>query len=100
MAAYEGSPAIQDVLDERTRQDAKWGEQNHDPSLWLTILGEEFGETCQAALEAKFGKDPARREERIARVREEAVQTAAVALAMVECIDRGQWAWSIPVSKE
>lgn len=35
---------------ERHRQEGKWGPQHHDPRAWLTILGEEFGEACQAAL--------------------------------------------------
>lgn len=81
--------ALRSVLAERQRQEAKWGEQNHDPFLYLTILGEEYGETCQAALEARFGKGS--REH----LREEAVQTAAVALAIVECLDRQKWGWSI-----
>jgi hypothetical protein len=81
--------ALRDVLAERKRQDAKWGEQNHDPFLYLTILGEEYGETCQAALEAKFGKGS------LGQLRLEAVQTAAVALAIVECLDRRRWAWSV-----
>jgi hypothetical protein len=29
---------------ERERQNATWGEQNHDAYTWLAILGEEFGE--------------------------------------------------------
>lgn len=82
--------ALRDVLAERKRQDMKWGEQNHDPFLYLTILGEEYGETCQAALEAKFGKGT------LESLRAEAVQTAAVALAIVECLDRRKWGWSKP----
>jgi NTP pyrophosphatase (non-canonical NTP hydrolase) len=85
-----GSNALKDVIAERMRQDSKWGEQNHDPFLYLTILGEEYGETCQAALEAKFGKGS------LKDLREEAVQTAAVALAIVECLDRKKWGWSTP----
>jgi hypothetical protein len=38
---------------ERSRQDQKWGEQNHDPADWCTILGEEIGEVNKAAFEAK-----------------------------------------------
>lgn len=79
--------ALRDVIAERKRQDAKWGEQNHDPFLYLTILMEEVGEASQAALEARFGKGS------LEHLREEAVQTAAVALAIVECLDRNQWKW-------
>ncbi len=79
--------ALMDVLRERIRQDAKWGEQNNDPFLYLTVLGEEFGELCQAALHSRFGGHAA------SKLREEAVQTAAVALAIVECLDRDKWVW-------
>lgn len=89
---------------ERVAQDAKWGEQNHpilpiDPSMehhlrmeerqaravyerhadegmvsWYDILREEF---CEVFIERN---PPAQRHELI--------QVAAVAVAMVECIDR------------
>lgn len=85
---YEFS-ALDSVLEERNRQDEKWGEQNHDPSTYLTILVEEVGEFAQAALQNRFG-GPAGAPEHM---REEAVQTAAVALAIVECLDRGKWSW-------
>lgn len=84
----DGTKAVFDVLKERKRQDEKWGEQNHDPFLYLTILGEEYGEACQAALHAKFNG------ESIGSYREELVQTCAVALAMIQCLDRQKWQWS------
>jgi NTP pyrophosphatase (non-canonical NTP hydrolase) len=76
-----------DALQERLAQDKKWGEQNHDPFCYLTILVEEVGELAQAALHARYGGPAA------AGLRDEAVQVAAVALAIVECIDRGKWKW-------
>lgn len=76
---------IQEIRTERKRQDDKWGEQDHKPSIWMAILGEEFGELCQEALRFDFGdvKDE--------NLRAEAIQVAAVALALVECIDRNGW---------
>ena len=47
--------AVDDVLDERARQDAKWGVQNHDTITYLAIPMEEVGETAQAAIEERFG---------------------------------------------
>lgn len=88
------SQAATDVLAERQRQDAKWGEQNHDPFTYLTILTEEVGEFSQAALHARFGGPAA------AGLREEAVQMAAVALAIVECLDRGKWSWRTDVDEK
>lgn len=73
---------IQQILDERERQDAKWGEQNHDDYRWLAILTEEVGELAQAALHDEFGGKHA------GTLRDELIQAAAVAVAWVECIDR------------
>jgi NTP pyrophosphatase (non-canonical NTP hydrolase) len=74
-----------EVLRERARQNAKWGEQNHHPMEWLSILGEEVGEACEAANEAHWhasGRQP------WAGYRKELVQVAAVAVAAIEALDR------------
>jgi hypothetical protein len=81
----------QDVTEERLRQDSKWGEQNHDPFKWLAILGEEVGESNNAALEAFNFKTGEWDLEKLAHYREELIQVAAVAVAMVECLDRAKW---------
>lgn len=77
-----------EVLLERQRQDEKWGEQNHHPMEWLTILGEEVGEANKAALEAHFKGYGAQGD--WSNYRAELIQVAAVAVAMVECLDRGK----------
>lgn len=83
------SSALQDVLAERTRQDAKWGEQNHEPQYWMGILGEEFVELCQTVNETVFDNGPEERAKGgYANMRAEAVQVAAVAVAFVEYLDR------------
>ena len=66
------------VRKERKAQDAKWGEQNHDLTTWLTILTEEVGEFAEAILENRAGKE----------VRAEVIQIAAVAVAIAEFLDR------------
>ena len=86
--------ALKSVIAERVRQESKWGEQNHDPFTYLAILTEEIGELAQAALHTKFGGKEA------GRMREEAVHTAAVALAIVECIDRDKWVWGGNTGKD
>lgn len=74
---------IRDILKERNRQDAEHGkDRNLLPSEWLPILGEEFGEVCTGI--ANWDID---------NIREEAVQVAAVAMAMIECIDRNRVKW-------
>jgi NTP pyrophosphatase (non-canonical NTP hydrolase) len=71
---------LQEVYVERTKQDNQWGEQNHHPIKWLAILGEEVGEANHAVLEHDRHN-----------YREELIQVAAVAAAMVESFDRGNW---------
>ena len=39
---------LKDIELERVRQNSLWGNQSHDIGTWLAILGEEFGEVCQA----------------------------------------------------
>lgn len=83
------SEVIRSVIAERQRQDAKWGKQNHDPVYWLGILGEEFGELCQAINETVFDNGPTERAKGgYVNMRAEAVQIAAVAVAFVEMLDR------------
>jgi NTP pyrophosphatase (non-canonical NTP hydrolase) len=71
---------IIDVIAERKRQDNKWGEQNHIPVKWATILGEEYGELCKAILGGNSLND----------IRIEAIHVSAVAIAIAECIDRAK----------
>jgi hypothetical protein len=89
--------AIRDVLAERRRQDAKWGEQNHDPQTYLSILVEEVGELAREANDLRWlvGRDAQEvcYDVHSARLYIEAVQTAAVALAIVECLLRSKWRW-------
>ncbi len=82
----------QQISDERIRQDAKWGVQNHTPAVWLMILGEEVGEANKAALEAlaPCGSPIGQREQWLREYREELIQVAAVAVSMVECLDRNE----------
>lgn len=68
---------LQDVMEERARQDKKWGEQNHTDLYWLGIATEELGEIAKAIIE----NDPTA-------VRKELVQFTAVGLAWLEAIKR------------
>lgn len=79
--------ALDDVIAEREKQDAQWGEQNHNPYIYLAILVEEVGELAQAILHTQFGGSHQGWEE----VRKEAVHVAAVGLAVIECLDRWKW---------
>jgi hypothetical protein len=74
---------VADIQIERNRQDLKWGIQNHTLIVWLAILAEEFGEASKAINEFHF-----RDIRSIVDVKKELVQTAAVAIAILECIER------------
>lgn len=103
---------LYEVAGERTRQDAKWGVQNHPdlppfeearatPNAWFGLpSADDARDACEAAFSRGRGSyahifveevceaveaayDPAK-------LREELIQVAAVAVAWVECIDRRQ----------
>lgn len=99
--SIERTPGVlNEVLAERERQEAKWGEQNHPDGT----SHERFGPTSVAQkmrvdgmarrgtltyfeiLQEEFWEAAA--EEDPAKLRAELVQVAAVAVAWVECIDR------------
>jgi NTP pyrophosphatase (non-canonical NTP hydrolase) len=70
----DGMDVIALIVDERYRQDQKWGEQNHDDNRWLAIFTEELGEIARALLE-----------ENEEEADNEIVQAAAVLAAWQEC---------------
>ena len=70
---------------ERSRQDKKWGIQNHCPEFWLTILMEEVGEAARSALGIRFSNGI---QDAYALYRKELIHVAAVAVAMIESYDR------------
>lgn len=76
------------IQEERERQETKWGEQNHQPDKWLVILGEEYGEACKEALEAATAKEYSKGLFHLQSYRDELIQVAAVAVSMIECLDR------------
>ena len=86
---WEQQTIYEHITLERRRQHKLW-DRNHDwgygdcshPNTPLTVklavLGEEYGEACRAVLE----RDPIQ-------LRTELIQTAAVAVAIVEWLDAG-----------
>lgn len=81
---------LADVREERGRQEAKWGPQNHPFPLWLTILSEEVGEASREFLHAAH-EDREHGDEHATKLRKELVQAAAVAVQIIEVGDRKQW---------
>lgn len=91
---------LNEVKAEIMRQNAKWGEQNHHPIEWIAILTEEVGEASKEIVDWNFAngaidvhKKPSEelQAERLKNYRTECIQIAAVAVQMVECLDKMKW---------
>lgn len=65
---------LRQVEAEIRAQKTKWGQQNHAPSYWLAILGEEYGEICRAFNEGDENG-----------YINELIQTAAVCISQAAC---------------
>lgn len=70
-----------EVMNERTRQNEKFGPQDHNLYKWIAILLEEVGEASQAILKTEFEGG------NIEAVEAELIQVAAVSVYMLERID-------------
>jgi len=79
---------LHEIIFEREKQDAKFGQQNHSPIEWCAILGEEVGEVNKAALEAHFGHID--KVKSLNEYRKELIQVAAGAVAMLESLERNE----------
>ena len=85
-----------DITEERQRQREKWGTQRHDFSVWHVVLAEETGELAERILDYRHWKRDVEQGRILSqelaatslkRMREEAIQCAAVAVSMIEHID-------------
>lgn len=74
------------VRNERSDQNTKWGEQNHEPAWWLAILVEEVGELAKAILETEQGSIVPTKD-----IETELIQIAAVAKVIWESGKRRGW---------
>lgn len=85
---------LSDVSSERTRQLTKFGVQDHPIADWFLILQEEVGEAareaCEHVFRGRFPEHYADDPERLHRLRKELIEVAAVAVAMVESLDRNE----------
>lgn len=79
----EQTRVLRHVVDERARQEMKWGPQDHSGIEWLLILTEELGEVSREVNELYFGRTLDSSD-----YREELLHVAAVAVAAVENLDR------------
>jgi hypothetical protein len=74
--------ALKLIWEERSRQDTKWGQQNHSAIVWLGIITEEVGEFAETVLHRLFGGPKA------GNMKHELIQIAAVGVAMVQAFTR------------
>lgn len=84
------SGALARIAAERRRQDEKWGVQRHHDFKWLAIIAEEFGEVALAVNEihpAIPGSGSGASQDWRARLTEELIQVAAVAVAWIESMN-------------
>lgn len=76
---------------ERYRQIHQWGDQSNNHLFeWMSILGEEYGELCEAVNETHFHNAKHPKRGGIENVLREATQVAAVSLAIVEAMMKQQ----------
>lgn len=86
------NPQITCLVEERKRQDEKWGEQHHNATQWMSIALEEFGEAARHANELDFmgayaeQYDYVDRDNAIVNFRRECMEAAAVLVACMEDI--------------
>lgn len=78
---------FEEINDERRKQDTKWGIQNHKPIEWIANLTEEVGEASKAALKGHL-KNCYWDLTLLKEYREELIQVVAVAVAMIESLER------------
>jgi len=81
----ELTDAVVDVLKERVRQDEIWGPPDKELRDFLTILMKQMGHLAKEVLNSRFQSPYT--EAHHTKLRTEAVQVAAVALALVESLD-------------
>ena len=76
--------ALMLIAQRRYEQFEKWGEQEHTWSEWATILGEEYGELCEAINETVLNNATKPELGGLDNMVNEVVDVAAVALQILE----------------
>lgn len=90
---------LDEIKQERQRQNQKWGVQSHNLVEWMAILTEEVGEASKEAVDYHFknladggfagmiAPNEATQKRRLGRFRKELIQVAAVAVQIIEDLD-------------
>lgn len=81
--------ALDLVAQERVRQHAMYGQQDLLPIYWMGLIGEEYGEYCQAVNETAHDNGPAKRAlGGTQNMMRELTHIAATAIQAMECLIR------------
>jgi NTP pyrophosphatase (non-canonical NTP hydrolase) len=78
---------LEDVKEERIRQDLKFGIQRHSMGKWLQILVEEVGEVAQAMQQGEIQSKDTDADD----LYTELIQVAAVAVEIAEQVAEEGW---------
>lgn len=78
---------IDAILQEYQKQNDKWNGVDYEPTLWVTILGEQFGELCKSIVNLNIGWGD------YIYTKKTALQVAATSVAFLECLDRNKDSW-------
>lgn len=80
---------ISEIIVERDRQDTLWGEEEHILPAWTGIIGEEFGELCQAINETFFNNGNEKRKlGGYENLKREGIHAVATLVKFLEFIER------------
>ena len=80
--------SIELISIERKKQKTMWGEEIHSPFEWISILGEEYGELCQAINETYLMGQRYPQLGGIDNIIKEATHVGAVAAAIIEAFGK------------
>ena len=73
---------LNEIDQERNNQIQKFGYQDYTTSVWLSVIGEEFGEMCKEANDLRLNQ----RNASLQNLYDESIQTAACCVALCENI--------------
>src|SRR5262249_16323823 len=87
------------IIAERARQDAKWGQQNHHPLFWNSIIGEEYGEAQKELNALVWRRDPGLPLDELDAFEKEITEMVACGIALLECLERDEWLEILLISR-
>ena len=78
---------LNDIMDDRVKQDEGWGVNRDNSESWILILAEEIEQVTRPVLEDRF---PCGLNISLVEYRKKLIQIAAIAIAVIESFDRNE----------